>query len=347
MDRRVEILLRLGGIVLAFLATALAVFILGYDPLLVYRQIFTGALGSAFRIGATLNKAIPLVILSLGVSVAFKMKFWNIGGEGQMLMGGFGASCVALQFGHLPSYVLLPLMFAAGAAGGAMWAAVPALLKIRFGASETLLTLMLNYIALKWIVYLQYGPWRQPGGFPKIPNFSANAVLPHVFGIHAGWIIALVLAGLVFVFQSRSKLGYKIAVIGENAATASYAGINVAKVTVGAMLISGAICGAAGMIQCSAVEKTLNEAFTGGLGFTAVITAWLARLSPGGILVSSFAFALFIQGSSFLETSLRISSNVSGVLQGVLIFFVLGFEFFLRYKPGFRSRKSAGGPADA
>jgi simple sugar transport system permease protein len=193
---------------------------------------------------------------------------------------------------------------------------------------------MLNYVAVKWISYLQYGPWRDPEGigFPKIAAFSKNAVLPSVLGLHAGWIITLCLAVLMYILLKRTKLGYEIDVLGESSATARYAGMGVWKITVIAILISGGLCGTAGMMQASAVERSLSDQLSGGLGFTSVITTYLARLSPPSIVVVSFLFSILIQGGNFLQSSLRIPASISQVLQGIIIFFVLGSEFFIRYR---------------
>lgn len=335
-----ELLMQIAAIAAALAAAGVVMAIMGHNPFKVYIQIVNGALGSAYRVRGMFNKVIPLTILSLGVAVAFKMKFWNIGAEGQMAMGAFGASYIALNYGHLAPGVLLPMMFVAGAICGGLWALIPALLKTKLDTSETLVTLMLNYIALKWITYLQYGPWKD-GAFPKIASFEPNAILPSLFGIHIGWVIALVLAVIIHVLLSRTKLGYEIAVIGESQTTARYSGINVMKVIVLTMLISGALCGVTGMIQCSAVEKTLNSNITGGLGFTAVITTWLGRLSAPGVVLTSFLFGLLLQGGSFLETSMRISASVAQMLQGLIIFFVLGSEFFLQYKVSVVREKKA------
>ncbi|MBR2181623.1 MAG: ABC transporter permease [Oscillospiraceae bacterium] len=332
---------QLFAVVAALIAAAVIVALLGYNPFEFYGNLIKGALGSVYRVRATFNKAIPLVILSLGTLIAFKMKFWNIGAEGQMCMGAFGAAYFALNFSHLPAPVLLPLMALAGLVCGGIWALIPALLKTKFGTSETLVTLMLNYVALRWITYLQYGPWREDGGMPKIATFEANAVLPSVFGIHIGWIIALLLTLLVYILMTRTKFGYEISVLGESTATARYAGINVNKTVVIAIMLSGALCGLAGMIQSSAVEKTLTEQFTGGLGFTAVITTYLARLSAPAVIITSFLFAILLAGGSFLETSMRIPISMIYALQAVIIFFVLGSEFFLNYKIVRRAVKGA------
>ncbi|MDR0637745.1 MAG: ABC transporter permease [Spirochaetaceae bacterium] len=329
-----EKLQRALAIAAALAASALFILLIGYNPLDVFAKIIAGSLGTAYRFRETIHKAIPLGILSLGTAVAFKMKFWNIGQEGQFYLGAYGASLIAFSFPDMPSPLLLTFMFLAGFVFGGLWALIPALLKARFSTSETLVTLMLNYVAVKWISYLQYGPWKDPQGlgFPKIASFSRNAVPPNLFGIHLGWVITLCLAALVYLLLKRTKLGYEIDVLGESEATARYAGIPVFRVMIAAILISGGLCGAAGMLQASAVERSLSDQLSGGLGFTSVITTWLARLNPLSIIVTSFLFSLLIQGGNFLQSSLQIPASISLVLQGIIIFFVLGSEFFLRYR---------------
>jgi simple sugar transport system permease protein len=325
---------RLTAALAALLASALFIFLIGYNPLEVFGKIIAGSLGTAYRFRETVNKAIPLGVLSLGTAVAFRMKFWNIGQEGQFYLGAYGASLIAFSFPALPSPLLLPLMFLTGFVFGGLWALIPALLKARFSTSETLVTLMLNYVAARWISYLQYGPWKDPQGlgFPKIASFGKSAVLPNLLGIHIGWIITLGLAALIYLLLKRTKLGYEIDVLGESEATARYAGIPVFRVMIVAILISGGLCGAAGMLQASAVERSLSDQLSGGLGFTSVITTWLARLSPPSIIVVSFLFSILIQGGNFLQSSLQIPASISLVLQGIIIFFVLGSEFFIRYR---------------
>jgi simple sugar transport system permease protein len=329
-----ENLLRIAAALIALLASALIMALMGYNPPEVFVKIISGSLGTAYRFRETVNKAIPLTVLSLGTAVAFRMKFWNIGQEGQFYLGAYGASLAAFAFPDLPAPLLLTLMFLAGLFFGGLWALVPALLKTRFSTSETLTTLMLNYIAAKWISYLQYGPWKDPKGlgFPKIAAFTPNAVLPAFLGIHIGWVLAVCLTVLMYILLKRTKLGYEIDVIGESAATARYAGMGVFRITIAAIVLSGGLCGAAGMMQASAVERSLSDQLSGGLGFTSVITAWLARLDPPSILVVSFLFSILIQGGNFLQSSLQIPASISLVLQGIIIFFVLGSEFFIRYR---------------
>jgi simple sugar transport system permease protein len=334
ISRSRENCLRLAGVLSALAASGLIMLILGYKPLDIYGRIIAGSLGTAYRLRSTIQKAIPLSVLSLGTLIAFRMKFWNIGQEGQFYMGAYGASLAAFAFPGLPPPLLLPLMFIISLAFGAAWAMISAFLRARFSVSETLATLMLNYVAAKWVSYLQYGPWRDPegSGFPKIAPFSPNAVLPNILGIHAGWLIALVLALVLWFVLKKTRLGYEIDVLGESEATARYAGMHVFRIMFIAIAISGGLCGAAGMMQASAVERSLSEQLSGGLGFTAVITTWLSRLSPPVVLAVSFLFSMLIQGGSFLQSSLQIPASISQVLQGIIIFFVLGGEFFIRYR---------------
>jgi simple sugar transport system permease protein len=230
--------------------------------------------------------------------------------------------------------LLLTLMILAGMLGGGLWALIPAYLKAKWKTNETIITLMMNYIALKWLTYLQFGPWKDPNalGFPKIANFADNAILPEVFGVHIGWIFALILVVLVNIFLNHSKKGYEIAVLGESENTALYAGINIKRTIITAIFISGALCGLTGMIQASAVNNTLSVEISKGIGFTAIITTWLGFLKPGFILIVSTLFAALVQGGSFIQTAVGIPQAVAELLQGLILFFVLGSEFFIRYK---------------
>ena len=281
LTKRQEYLIRALAIVLALFCTALILLAFGLNPIRVYYAIVEGSLGTQLRIKQTIIKAIPLTITSLGILVAFKMKFWNIGGEGQIAMGAMAASYVALNYGSLPKPVLLVLMALAGSVMGGFWAFIPALFKRKFGTNETIFTLMMNYIAIKFVMYLQYGPWMDPNanGFPRVAPFPDNAILPTFLGVHLGLLIAIVCVILIYFLMTYTKLGYEITVVGERYETARYAGMNIGKIVIVAMLISGGLCGLVGMIQASAVEKTLVAGISGGYGFTAIITAWLARLN--------------------------------------------------------------------
>ena len=325
------------AIILTLVVAGLFIMVLGHNPVNVYLSMVDGAFGSKYRFTQTIIETIPLVITSLGIAIAFKMKFWNIGAEGQIIMGAFGASLVALNFSDLPSILLLPFMFIISFLIAGFWAAIPAFFKARFDTNETIFTLMLNYIALKWITYLQYGPWKDPSalGFPKIANFSETATLPSLFGIHIGWIIAIILAIVVYLYINHTKKGYEISVIGESQNTAKYAGMNVTKIVIMTLFVSGGISGLTGMIEASGVNHTLSVGIAGGVGYTAIITAWLAYLNPGIIIIVSLLFAAMIQGGAYIQMAFHIPQAAAEILQGMILFFVLGSEFFARYKVTF------------
>ena len=322
------------SIMLALVCSGIVLLFFRLNPLTVFSTIVTGALGSPMRIEQMLIKAIPLTIASLGILVAFKMKFWNIGGEGQIMMGALCASYVALNHGDLPKPLLLFLMAVCAVAGGGLWALIPAAFKAKMGTNEVIFTLMMNYLIIKYVMYLQYGPWKDPNaqGFPRMPMFSENAILPNVFGLHAGWIFMLVLVAFVYFFMNYTKKGYEITVVGESIETARYAGMNIPVIIMVAMFISGGLLGFVGFVQASAIEKTLTWGLSSGYGFTAIITTWLARLNAVTTLFVCFAFALLMQGASYIQLSMNVPSSVADIVQGVILFFVLGSDFFMRYR---------------
>lgn len=336
LSRRQRMLVRSAAVCAAVLCSMLVLVLMGLNPLKVYANIFSGCFGTFYRFKQVVCKAVPLTILSLGCCVAFKMKFWNIGAEGQFYMGAFAATWAFMLFPSAPGGVLIPLMALSAVVAGGLLALVPALLKIKWGTSETLVTLMLNYVAQKWVSYLKYSyiPWRDPhgGGSPKIVTFSGNAVLPDLFGIHIGWVIALLLVILMYFLLKRTKFGYEVSVIGESFDTARYAGINVPRAIVIAVALSGGLCALAGMIQASAIERSLTDNMSNGMGFSAVITTWLSQLDPLISLAVSFVFSVLLQGGSYLQTSMGVPASMGTIIQTIVIFFVLGSEFFVRYR---------------
>lgn len=334
LTKKQSVIFRLLAILGALLVTGIFILFLGFSPIDVYASMLDGSFGSVYRFKESIIQAIPLIVASLGISIAFRMKFWNIGAEGQIIMGAFASSYFALYWTNLPVYVMLPLMFLSSVVAGGIWALIPAFFKANFGTNETLFTLMMNYIAQKIIVYVQYGPWKDPKamGAGKIALFGENAALPEVFGIHIGWIITLVLVVLVYFFINKTKRGYEIQVIGESENTAKYAGMNVKKIILSSIIISGAICGLVGMFQVAGVNHTLSYQVANGVGFTAIITTWLAALSAPVIVVVCFLFAVLQQGGTFIQTAFNIHSSVAQLIQGMILFFVLGSEFFIQYK---------------
>ena len=328
------VLIRIFAVALALLTSGLFIMFLGHNPIDVYISMIEGSFGTLYRFRETVVKTVPLVITSLGILIAFKMKFWNIGAEGQIYMGAFLGSFFALKFPNAPKGLLIPIMILAGIVGGGLYGLIPAFFKGKYDTNETLFTLMLNYIAIKWVTYLQYGPWKDPSanGFPKIANFSDNATLPKLLGINIGWVIAIILVILVHIFIHNTKKGYEIEVIGESENTARYAGMNVSRTIMEAMFLSGGLCGLAGIIQASGVNNTLSVELSGGMGYTAIIVTWLSQLSAPLIALVSFLFALLIQGGSYIQTAFQIPQSAADIMQGIILLFVLGCEFFINYR---------------
>lgn len=326
--------IRIAAFISALAAGGLFILFLGYNPIELYGTIISGAFRSKMAFQATIRFMIPLLMSSLGVAMAFKMRFWNIGAEGQIIVGAVCASYFALFHDTWPHFLLLLVMFAAGALGGGLWGLIPAYFKSKYDTNETLFTLMLNYIALHIITYLRDGPWKDPGssGFPKIARFAPNAQLDKILGVHFGWIIALILVFIVFIYLRYTKHGYEISVVGESKSTAKYAGMDVRKIILRTMAISGGICGITGMIQAAGSDMTLASSVAGGVGFTAIIVSWLAYLNPFGILLVSFLFSVLEKGSSVMQSAYGLSTYFASVLQGIILFFILGCEFLIRYK---------------
>ena len=327
-------LIRPLSILIALGVGALVIAMLGYNPFEIYREIVAGALGSAYNLKEVVRTTVPLLLMALGVTLCFRLQFFNIGAEGQFFMGATAASAVALNYPDLAAPVLIPLMLLAALIGGGLWCLIPALLKLRFGTNETLVTLMLNYIAVKIVAYLQFGPWKDPTsmGYPTIPLFSDNAVLPDLFGIHIGWVIAAVLFVIVYLLLSRTKYGYQINVMGENPLTARYAGFNATWLLIVTVMLGGGLCGVAGFIQASAIEGSLTYTLSSGWGYTAIIVAWLGKLKPIPVLVATLLIAVLLQGCAYIQISLNVPYFMANIIQGVILFFVLASEFFTSYR---------------
>ncbi len=325
---------RAGAILAALAASVLLVLLMGYDPIRTFGAMLQGAFGTEYGRINTIIMAVALAMTALAVSVAFSMKFWNIGAEGQILMGAFAATAAArvLPEGTPPVLLVLACLLA-GLAGGAAWALVPGLFRIYLGTNETLFTLMMNYIAIKFVVLLRCLAWKDPAanGFPVIAEIPAGAFLPPVLGVHAGWILAVLLAVATYYFLRSTKLGYEIRVVGESERTARYAGMDVRRVVVTGVLVSGAMAGLTGAVKLMGVAHTLSETVAGGDGFTAIIIAWLANLSAPGIVVASVLFAALKQGTLAMEI-VGSPPSLSDVIKGLILMAALSTEFFLRYR---------------
>lgn len=335
--------IRIASFFVAILIGGLIFLFLGDNPFSAYGAILTGSLGKQTALRQTIKIAVPLLGTALAIAPCFKMRFWNIGAEGQITAGAIGATFFALNFCDvLPSAVLLVVMGVAGAVCGAFWAFIPAVFKAKWGTNETLFTLMMNYIVIGLVKWLQGGPWEGKPGSQIIPNFDSSAILPKVFGIHCGWIIVLVLTVLMFIYMRYSKHGYEISVVGESTNTARYAGMSVAKVTIRTMLLSGAICGLVGYMVVSGANMTLYDSVADGVGFTAITVAWLAQLNPFAMIVISFLLAVLDKGASTLQTTMSVPASISDIITGIFLFCMLACEFFINYQIVFRgSRRKA------
>lgn len=325
----------------ALITGALLIFALGHNPILVYKDMVVGAFGSKTVFYETIKLTVPLLITAIGISFAFKMKFWNIGAEGQILVGAVAAGYFGLFMADvLPKIPLVICMMAGGMLAGGLYGLLPAVCKAKWGTNETLFTLMLNYIALAFIKYLMNGPWKAQGSsFPKIDMLHKGARLAKVFGVHWGWIVALILVILSWIYFNKTKQGYEIAVVGESNNTARYAGINVSKVFIRTMFLSGALCGLVGMFQVAGSDYTITEGTAGGVGFTAITVAWLAKMNPYGMLLVAAFIAMLERGSNTIQTIYKIPASASELLTGIILFFMLGCEFFITYKLILRGRK--------
>jgi simple sugar transport system permease protein len=331
------------SILLALLLGALIIRLSGFNPEVAYREMLSGAFGSWYAISETMVKAIPLMLCALGVGFAFRTVLWNIGAEGQLYMGAWAAGWVALSFPHGQSWWLIPLMMLAGFLAGALWGLIPGILKASLNVSEIITSLLLNYVAILWVDYFVYGPWKDPKGygFPFTPFFGEGAWLPTFFGtrVHLGIIFALVAAVIIYFLLKSTRLGYEIRVIGENPQAARYAGMNIFRTIIFVFLVSGGLAGLAGMAEVSGVIHRLQHAISPGYGYTAIIIAWLSRLNPLVTLLVSILFGGLLVGG-FSVRSIGLSESLVYVIQGIILFLLLAGDLLTRYR--FSWRKNAG-----
>ena len=338
-------LIRIGAVVLALLVCAVVtVVITGQNPAEVYSAIIFGAVGSPRRIWSLLQNLAMLLCVSLAVTPAFKMKFWNIGAEGQALMGGFATAACMILFGDkLPSYLLFPVMIITSIAG-AIWAFIPAFFKAKWNTNETLFTLMMNYIATQIVAYFCY-KWSNPKGsghIGVINSVSHNGWLPSLGGQDYLLNILIVAALTVFmyIYLKYSKHGYELSVVGESENTARYIGINVKKVIMRTMLLSGALCGVTGLLLVSGTDHTIATNTVGGRGFTAIMVSWLAKFNPAYMILTSLLIVFFQKGAIQISTSLGLNDSFADIITGIIIFFIIGSEFFINYSVKFRSKEA-------
>ncbi len=339
--------IRIVAVLLSLVVSGLFIFaVTKLNPVQVYEAIFDGAFGTSRRSWVTVRDSMMLLCIGVGLAPAFKMKFWNIGAEGQILIGGVITAGIMRAYGSaLPTPALLLVMAVVSLLCGCLWGVIPAVFKAVWNTNETLFTLMMNYVAIQITSYC-VAMWENPVGSNTvgvINQMTGYGWFPAVLGQSYGLNVILVLALTVgmYIYLKHSKQGYEIAVVGDSENTARYAGINVRKVTIRTMAISGAICGLAGFIEVAGVSHTISTATAGGRGFTAIIVAWLAKFNTFVMILISFLLVFLQKGAVQIASQFNLNDYASNIITGIILFFILGSEFFINYRVILRGRKEA------
>lgn len=334
--------IRIGSILIALIVCAfVTMFLTHQNPISVYGTMIKGAFGSSRRIWGMLQSLAMLLCVSLAVTPAFKMRFWNIGAEGQVLIGGLAtAACMICLGGKMPNALLILVMIVASMLAGAIWALIPAFFKAKFNTNETLFTLMMNYVGIQLVSYFVM-LWENPKGSGKVGIINQAT--------HDGWlpvignkdyllniIVVLILTVGMYIYLKYSKHGYEISVVGESENTARYIGINVKKVIMRTMALSGAVCGIAGLLLVGSTNHTITTTTADGRGFTAIMVAWLAKFNPVVMVLTSFLLVFFEKGAGEIATVYGLNHSFSDIITGIVLFFIIGSEFFINYKIVFR-----------
>lgn len=338
-------LVRIISVLLALVVCAMLTMVLTHEnPFSVYGTMIKGAFGTSRRVWNLLQSLAMLLCVSLAITPAFKMRFWNIGGEGQVLVGGLAtAACMILLGDKIPNALLIIVMIIASIVAGAVWAVIPAIFKAKYNTNETLFTLMMNYVGIQLVSYfVMY--WENPKGSGKIGIINQST--------HAGWfpslgeyeyllniIIVLVITVGMYIYLKYSKHGYEIAVVGESENTARYIGINVKKVIIRTMLLSGAVCGIAGLLLVGGTNHTIATTTADNRGFTAIMVSWLAKFNPLYMILTSFLLVFFQKGASEISTVFGLNESFSDIITGIILFFIIGSEFFINYQVKFHKTK--------
>ena len=332
-------LIRALAIILALLFAAVVIMLLAKkNPLDIYRSMFLGAFGTPRRIWNLINLTCILLGLGLAVTPAFRMKFWNCGAEGQALIGSLtAAACMYLLGDKLPLPALFAVMTVSSILAGAIWGLVPALFKAFFNTNETLFTLMMNYIAIQLIAYfLKLWGKEGSGVLPAMPEYRFPKIAGNEFLLAI--IVILVLTVLLYIYLRYSKQGYEISVVGESENTAKYIGINVKKVIIRTMAISGGLCGLVGLLLVANGSCTVSTTLVGGQGFTAIMVSWLAKFNPLYMILSSLLITFLGRGASQISTDFRMDNSIGDIITGIILLFIIGCEFFIHYKVHFRKK---------
>ncbi|MCD7770215.1 MAG: ABC transporter permease [Oscillospiraceae bacterium] len=337
-------LIRIAAALLALAVSALFIYSLTkMNPVKVYGAMWNGAFGTSKRTWVTLRDTMMLLCIGVGLAPAFKMRFWNIGAEGQVLVGSCATAAVMIYCPGLPTWVILLIGIVVSLIAGAIWGIIPAVFKARWNTNETLFTLMMNYIAIQLTCFL-VAKWENPYGSNTVGiiNQSTKAGwFPALFGQQYGWNIVLVLAVTVamYLYLKYSKHGYEIAVVGQSENTARYAGISVKRVIVRTMALSGAVCGMAGFVAVAGASHTISTSTAGGRGFTAIIVAWMAKFNTFVMILIALLLVFLEKGATQIASQFNLNDYASNVVTGIILFFLLGSEFFINYTVRFRRRE--------
>ena len=315
----------------------------GINPVEVYQSVFSGAFGTARKTWITLQNMSVLLLIALALTPAFKMKFWNIGGEGQVLIGGLAAAACMICLGEkVPNVVVIICMVISSVAAGAIWGFIPAFFKAKWNTNETLSTLMMNYIATQLVAFFTI-LWEVPKGSGKIGIINQNS--------NAGWLpqlfaskyllsifVAVIVTVFMYIYLNYSKQGYAISVVGESENTAKYVGIKVEKVIIRTVVLSGALCGLVGLLLVGSINHTITTTIAGGQGFTAVLVSWMSKFNPLAMVFATFLIIFMDRGASEISTAFGLNHAYSDILTGIILFFIIGCEFFITYRLQFRKK---------
>jgi simple sugar transport system permease protein len=328
------------ALVIALLLGAIPLTYGGLNPLVAYQQMLAAGFFESYSFSDTLVKATPLILAGLGVAIAFRMRLWNIGAEGQLFLGAWATAGVALFWlpAETPKFIMLAVMTIAGFLAGALWGAIPGVLKAKLGVNEIISSLMLTYVAIQYNNYFVYGPWAAGGfgltapfprtaWFPRLTDFGD--IIPALRGMtaHLGILYGLVAAIILYIIFKYSKWGYELKVIGDNPEAARYAGMNLSRTIILTMIISGGLAGLAGMSELAGAVHRLQEHFSPGYGFTAIIVAWLARLNPLAIILVGYLFGGLLVGGDAIQPA-----GIPLMIQGIILFCVISADTFTRYR---------------
>jgi len=344
-----NIIIHLIAVLLALIVCALVIVMLtSQSPLKIYQGIYKGAVGNPFRTWITIRETMVLLLVSVGLTPAFKMRFWNIGAEGQILVGGMASAALMIYAGNkVPAPLLLILILICSMAAGLVWGLIPAFFKARFNTNETLFTLMMNYVAMQLVTF-SVCIWEKPAGSNSVPTINQDTQagwFPALDGNSSHYIVNVIIVMIVtfaiYEYLKKSKQGFEISVVGSSQNTARYAGINVKKVILRTMMISGAICGLAGALIVSGSDHTISTNTANGRGFTAIIVAWMAKFNPFVMILISALLVFMQQGAVQVASQFHLNKYASDIITGIILFFLIGSEFFVNYKLEFRKKEAA------